>query len=273
MIDLAIIGSGPASLSAAVYAARAGLDVVIYEQNRIGGALTEIAQIENYPGFFGAGSDLAENMKKQALDAGAKIEYGECESITKDENFKLIIDGEEVESRTVLVATGSEPKKLNIEGIEKPISYCALCDGALYKDKDIVVVGSGNSAFQESIYLAKIAKTVTILAKAELKAEPYLLEKMKACENIIVKEMTESTAELLNTFDGIFVFIGKQPATSFLPEEILSEDKYIKTENYMTDIPGLFAAGDVRDGSIKQAVSASSEGAAAALAISNFLKG
>lgn len=273
MIDLAIIGSGPASLSAAVYAARGGLSVVVYERNRIGGALTEIAQIENFPGFFGPGAELAENMKKQALDAGAKIEYGECESITKNENFELTIDGEKIEAKTVLVATGSEPKRLKIEGIEKPISYCALCDGALYKDKDIVVVGSGNSAFQESIYLADIVKTVTILVKNELKAEPYIIEKLKSKDNVIVKESTVATAELLNSFDGIFVFIGKQPATSFLPEEVLSEEKYIKTENYMTKIAGLFAAGDVREGSIKQAVSASSEGAAAALAISNYLKG
>lgn len=266
MIDLAIIGSGPASLSAAVYAARAGLDVVVYERNRIGGALTEIAQIENYPGFFGPGANLAENMKKQALDAGAKIEYGECESITKDENFKLVIDGEEIEAKAVIVATGSEPKKLSLSGIKRPISYCALCDGALYKDKNIAVVGGGNSATQESLYLAKIAQKVTIFVRNELMAEACIIDRIKENNNIEIIENAKISAEKLNEFDGIFVFIGKQPATSFLPKEILSEEKYIIAPEYMTTIPGLFAAGDVRDGSIKQAVSASSEGAAAAIA-------
>ncbi len=273
MLDLAVIGSGPAALSAAIYIARAGYKVSVFEKNAIGGALTEISKIENYPGFIGTGKELAETMKNQVLAFGAKIEYGECESIKKEnDNFILSIDGENIESKAVLVATGSEPKKLQIEGIEKPISYCSLCDGALFADKKIAVVGGGNSAVQESIYLAKIAKTVTLFSRSEIKAEKHIIKNLEALSNVEVSENTEITSELLNNFDGIFVFIGKKPATNFVPKNVLDDCGFIKTEEYQTEISGLFAAGDVRKGSIKQAISASSDGAAAAIAVIDFLK-
>ena len=272
MIDLAIIGSGPAALSAAIYAARSNLRVVVFEKAKIGGALTEIAKIRNFPGYSGSGAELAKKMEEQCKGFGVKIEYGEAEKIEKqsDGSFIVMIDGEPVSARAVIVATGSEPKKLDISGIEKPVSYCAICDGALYKDKHVAVIGGGNSAIQESIHLAHIAKDVKIFVRSKITAQPNIVDHL-AWEPVVIKEDAVLSAEELNKFDAIFVYIGKKPATDFLDASILSDDGYIMTENYETKIPGLFAAGDVREGSIKQAITASADGAAAALAAVDFL--
>lgn len=266
MLDVAIIGAGPAALTAALYLVRAGLKVEIFEKSKIGGALTEIAKIENYPGFVGAGQELAKNLRTQAESAGAKITFGECESISP-----LRIDGEEIEAKTILIATGSEPRKLDIE-LKAPVSYCALCDAPLYKNRNIAVVGGANSALQESLYLAKIAKNVTVFSHSNFKAENYITEKVKNAGNISLVENVEITPELLNEYDGVFVFIGKLPATSFIDKKYLDEEGYIITNNNKVD-EGIFVAGDVRSGAIKQAAAAAADGVAAAMAIIEYLKG
>ncbi len=272
MLDLAIVGSGPAALSAAIYAARAGLEVKVFEKAKFGGALTEIAKIENFPGFMGPGAELAEKLKEQAEHAGAKFAYGELTKISESDNHILIkIDDEDFDTHSVLIATGSEPRPLSFDP-KIPVSYCALCDAPLYKGKNIAVVGGGNSAVGESIYLADIVKHLTIFSHTKISAEEYLIEKLKQHQNVEIKEAVEPTEELLNNFDGVFVFIGKRPATSFLSSEILDEKGYIKTNNYMTKIPGVFAAGDVRADSIKQALTAAADGATAALKIIDHLK-
>lgn len=271
MLDLAIIGSGPAALTAAIYMVRAGFNVEVFEKSKIGGALTEISKIENFPGFVGAGQELANNLKKQCEDSGVKISYGEVTEISKNNNFELMIDDEKVEAKTVLVATGSEPIKLDFDA-EIPTSYCALCDGPLYAQKNIAVVGGGNSAVQESIYLAKIVKTLTLFAKHDLTAEPHIIQNLKKHNNVSIKHNIEIKKHDIEKFDAVFVFIGRRPATSFLPKEILNKKGYIKTSEYMTKIPGLFAAGDVREDSVKQAITAAGEGAAAAIKITDFLK-
>ena len=264
MLDLAIIGGGPAALSAAIYAARAGLKVTVYEKGNVGGALPQIAKIENYPGFVGSGADLAKIMREQAQTAGAQFEYGECQKVKP-----LVIDDEQVDARTILVATGSEPIPLDIK-TDKPVSYCALCDGALYRNQDIAVVGGGNSAVQESLHLAKIVRHLTLFSHSKLKADTCLVAKLKALTNITIKENTTPTE--FADFAAVFTFIGKRPATSFLPTEVLTSAGYVKTDNYMTAIPGLFAAGDVRDGATRQAITAAADGAAAAIAITKFLQ-
>lgn len=271
-LDLAIIGSGPAALTAAIYAARAGFNVQVFEKAKIGGALTEIDRIENFPGFLGSGQDLADNLKKQVELAGAKISYGACEKVVRDgENIKLTIDGEELEARAVLVATGSEPKTLDLN-TTTPISYCALCDAPLYKGKNIAVIGGGNSAIQEALYLSEIVNQIVLYSHSGLKADAVLLDKIKERGNIEIHENAMPTDAELNNFDGIFIFIGKRPATSFLASEILDEKGYIKTKNYASEIAGIFAAGDVRADSVKQAITAAADGAAAALEIVNYLK-
>lgn len=265
-LDLAIIGSGPAALTAALYAARFGLHVAVYERDIYGGALTQISHLANFPGFEGKGTDLAEKLKAQASSAGAEFHYGTCESLSP-----LTIDGEEISARTILIATGSEPRKLDFE-LSVPVSYCALCDAPLYSGKNIAVIGGGNSAVGESLYLADIAKSVTIISHSDPKADSAFLSQVKTRENIRLLTNTTPTKELLDTFDAVFVFIGKRPATTFITESILDDCGYIITdEHYQTSIPHIFAAGDVRQGAIRQAITASAEGAAATIAIHDYL--
>lgn len=302
LLDLAIIGGGAAALSAALYAARAGLNVEAFERGTIGGALAEIAKLSNYPGYTGPGPDLAKNMREQATSAGAKISYGECTDLRKDQDlFTITIDGEEIQARAVLVATGSEPRELGFTP-EKPVSYCALCDGDLVKGKKVAVVGGANSAVQEGIYLADLARSVTIISHSPLKADNCLREKLSAVKNVEVLENTEATPELLDTFDHVFVYIGKKPATSFLQNisrkrKILDDSGYILTNvdsfsaldvdsgkkiidlsisstksPHETAISGLFAAGDVRAGAVRQVITAAGDGATAAIEITNSLK-
>ena len=272
-IDLAIIGGGPAALSAAIYAARAGLNVTVFEKQHFGGTLTEISHLANYPGFDGPGQELADSLKDQAKSAGAKTEFGTCTAISQsDGSFALTIDGEAVLARSVLVATGSEPITLDL-ATDKPISYCALCDAPLYKDKNVLVIGGGNSAVGEAIYLADIAAHVTLINRSPLRAEPALQAKLRAKSNVEILENTAPDQKQLAQADGIFVFIGKRPASDFLPPAVLGNDGYVKTDsNFMTPVAGLFAAGDVRAGAVRQAITAAGEGAAAAIAITNYLQ-
>lgn len=270
MIDLAIIGSGPAALTAAIYAARAALDVKVFERKSYGGILAEIPLIENYPGFIGSGTELAEKMRAQAMQFGVKFDYGECSQLNKlNDRFELSIDEAKIDAKTVLVATGSKPKELSFS-LNIPVSYCALCDGALAKGKNVVVVGGANSAVQEALYLSKIANQVTVITHSSFKADPILLSRLKNCHNIKTQENIEPTAKMLNQFDYCFVYIGKQPATDFLRSyDILDQEGYVICSDYsnQTKIPGLFAAGDIRAHSIKQVVTAAADGAAAAIEI------
>ena len=274
MLNLAIIGAGPAALSAAIYAARAGLSVKVFEQKSYGGVLAEIPLIENYPGFVGAGSELAQNICAQAISAGAELSYGECTEVKRlADHFELTIDDAKIFARNVLVATGSRPRALGFK-LDVPVSYCALCDGALAKDQPVAVVGGANSAVQEAIYLSNLAETVTIITHSQLKADKSLLAQLQNHPNITVREQTEPTPALLNQFRRCFVYIGKVPATDFLKaHNVLDESGYIicETDSHQTKVSGLFAAGDVRAGTTKQAITASADGAAAAIEIAQKL--
>ena len=300
VLDLAIIGSGPAALSAALYAARAGLRVSVFERANIGGALCEIAQISNYPGFTGPGRDLAAAMRRQAESAGATIAYGECTAIRSLEpsaasatpasdttaaqpatpaRFELTIDGEPVRARTVLLATGSEPRPLPF-ALTVPVSYCALCDADLAKGQDIAVVGGGNSAVQESLGLAPLVKSLTLITHSALKAEPHLITQLRALRSVTIREHLEPTPDLLNTFARVFVFIGKRPATACVADLAASTPDFYDAAGYVrgghdsahqTAIPGLYVAGDLRSDALRQVVTAAGDGAAAAVEISQSL--
>lgn len=277
MLDLAIIGGGAAALSAALYAARAGLTVTVYEKNDFGGILPQIAQLENYPGYLGPGQKLAASMRAQATAAGAQLQYGECTNLDRvEDHFELIIDGESVLARTVLVATGSQPKSLSFTP-SAPVSYCALCDGPLVQAKRVAVIGGANSAAQEALYLAHLAAQVTIITHSQLKADQELIDRVREQPNIEIIEHLEPTPENLSAYDHIFVYIGKIPATSFLDRKVLDGAGYVITDTnssalHQTIIPGLFAAGDVRQGSVKQVVTAAADGAAAAIEISTLIR-
>lgn len=308
MLDLAILGSGPAALSAGLYAARAGLSVHIYGSDEPGGTLMQIDEIANYPGFQGSGRDLAGIMRAQATSAGAKLDYGECLSVQPAGDrahpvYRLVIDDEPVDTRTVLVATGSQPIPLDFE-VRSPVSYCALCDGPLAAGKRVIVVGGGNSGVSEAIFLSPLVESITLITRSKLKAEAALQERLRALPNITIREHTLATPELLDTFDYVFVCIGKRPATSFLEDladqtvfdktagpisiEVTRELRLFDSSGYLitgrgksgahaalphqTAIPGIFAAGDVRSGVSKQAIVAAGDGAAAAIEIARFLR-
>lgn len=287
--DLVIIGSGPAALTAAVYARRAGLSVKIYERASIGGTLNEISDLENFPGFEGPGAELARTMRQQAERYGAEIRYGECTEVRRSaQGCELLVDGEKATARSILVATGAAPRRLNLpmNGEAPPFSYCALCDGALAQGKHVAMIGGANAAVQEALYLADLANDVVLITHSELKADQYLQDLLRRAENIEVRENVEPTAKMLREFDHVFVAIGKRPSSECLrglAEELLSdrglldERGYILTNEdseyaHQTVVPGIFAAGDVRHGAVQQAVTAAGEGAAAAIEIANWLK-
>ncbi|MCL2869787.1 FAD-dependent oxidoreductase [Candidatus Saccharibacteria bacterium] len=302
MMDLAIIGSGPAALTAAIYAAREGLNVTVYEKTAFGGLLVSIAQIDNFPGFPDGvnGGQLAANMQKQAEKFGAKLKYGEVSSITKNgENIELIVDGQTVVVRTVLIATGSVYKKLGVPGeseyLNRGVHYCAVCDGAFYKDKKIAVIGGANSAVQEALFLTRFAP-VNLIVRSHVKASEHLKQQLQIAiknKKIILHKHTsvleisgnsqhvtglklqaEKTFELPT--DGVFIFAGMQPANDFVKDVgiELDNDGYVKTnEKFETSQPGIFAVGDIRSGSTKQIITACGEGVTAAINIREYLEG
>lgn len=288
--DFVIIGSGPAAMSAAIYAARDKKAPLVLERDNMGGLAATISKIENYPGFIGTGAELMQTMRSQAEFFGAKFDYGEITKLAQsDAGIDLEIDGDEhLLARAVLVATGTERVRLGIPGEDLPgVSYCATCDGPLIRGQNVLVIGGGNSAVQEAFYLLKFCDKATLLVRSRLRCDDTLRERLEHEPRISVElgviptkiEQTDQELSIISedgrTFSAhnIFIFIGQRPATTFLPAEVLAKDSSIVTDkNYMTKIPGLFAAGDCRYESVHQVVTATGEGAAAAVAIRNYLK-
>ena len=256
----------------------------------MGGLAATISKIENYPGFIGTGAELMQTMRSQAESFGAKFDYGEITKLAQsDAGIDLEIDGDEhLLARAVLVATGTERVRLGIPGEDLPgVSYCATCDGPLIRGQNVLVIGGGNSAVQEAFYLLKFCDKATLLVRSKLRCDDTLRERLEHEPRISVElgvvptkiEQADQELSVISedgrTFSAhnIFIFIGQRPATTFLPAEVLAKDSSIVTDkNYMTKIPGLFAAGDCRYGSVHQVVTATGEGAAAAVAIRNYLK-
>ena len=305
--DLIIIGAGPAALSAAIYTTREDIDTLIFEKGVIGGLAAITDWVDNYPGFKDgvAGLQLAEAMQGQAERFGAKFELGEVQSLGDTGQWKrLTTTSGDYLAKTVLIATGSAYKQLGIAGEQdyfgRGVHYCATCDGAFYRDKRLVVVGGGNSAVQESLFLTKFASHIDMLVRSDrLRASEVLQQELsrhadkitvhfntttervvggppasggKVTKVIGTDQKTGQTLEIAT--DGVFVFIGLLPNTGFLEGSgvLLDELGFIRTKPSLeTDLPGVFAAGDVRSGATLQIASATGEGATAALRIREYL--
>ncbi|MDI3481420.1 MAG: thioredoxin reductase [Tepidanaerobacteraceae bacterium] len=301
MHDITIIGAGPAGLSAGIYAARAKLSTLIVERMYPGGQAAITDRIENYPGFNEgvAGAELAENMKSQAEKFGAEFLNGEVESIERQgEKFIIKLKSESLESKAVILAMGAESRKLGVKGEKeytgRGVSYCATCDGAFYANKPVMIVGGGDSAIEEALYLTRFASSVQVVHRRDrLRATKILQErafknkKIKFLWNSMVDEILgkdtveeviirnvmtgEKTSALVN---GIFVAIGWVPNTSFVKGLVkLDEQGYIITDETMnTGVPGLFAAGDIRKKPLRQVVTAVADGAIAAVEAGKYLE-
>ena len=302
--DLIIVGGGPAGMSSAIYGSRSKLKTLVLESNRkTGGQVADYEEMENYPGVPETSApELMDNFKKHAEKFGTEFARGEVVDI-ENKGFKKVVKtkDEEYITKSVILATGAEPRKLGIEGEEefkgKGVSYCATCDAEFYEGLEVVVIGNGNSAVEEALYLTKFADKVTIVviheeevmdaeklfqerAYANDKIEFFwnsTVEKIKGdglVDSVVVKNiMTGEKTDF--ECDGVFFFVGRVPSTDFLEDtEIkLDDNGYIKaTDNMETNIPGIYAAGDVRDKVVRQVVTAAGDGATAAVMAQSYLE-
>lgn len=299
--EVLTIGAGPTALASAIYTTREDIETTLLEKGVIGGWTAVTDWIDNYPGFPDgiSGLDLAENMRKQAERFGAKIELADVLSISREgQLLKLETTDGDMLAKAVLVATGSQYKKLEIKGEDeyyaRGVHYCATCDGAFYRDKRLVVVGGGNSAAQEALFLTKYATKIDLLVRGDkMRASDVLVNELENNDKITI-HLNTSTDEIVGDgklvqkvvgtnrlsnekvdfeTDGVFVFIGLNPNTGFLKGSLELDDRgLIKTNDELeTSMQGVFAAGDVRSGATMQIASAIGEGVKAALMIREYL--
>ena len=290
--DIIIIGGGPAGYTAALYAARAGLDSLLIEKISAGGQMTLTGDIDNYPGFDEGidGFTLGMKMQKGAERFGAKTEYSEVTSVNFSDKIKKIATTTGTFlCKTAIIATGANPKELGIENesllIGKGVHYCAHCDGRFYKDKTVAVIGGGNSAVADALYLSRLVKKVYLIHRRNaLRAEKIYHEPLMQAANVeflwdtvVTDFITENRIRGLKTkntkseskseifCDGIFISIGRKPATDFLKDSISLDDNgyIIADETTKTNIEGVFAAGDIRTKALRQVVTATADGAVA----------
>jgi thioredoxin reductase (NADPH) len=298
--DVIIVGGGPAALSAAVYAGRAELRTLVIERMYLGGQVAVTWQVENYPGFPGGieGPELIGRMEAQAREFGTSFRNEEVTRIELDGDYKLVAtDKHAYRSLTLILATGAEPKKLDVPGETelrgRGVSYCGTCDGPLFRDRKVVVVGGGDAALKEALFIGRFAAHVTIVHRrgefraekihqTEVKGHPRIsVEFDTVVERINGKEKVEGVAaRSLRTnqardipCDGVFIFVGHEPNTGFLcnlfPNQCMGE---IETGlDMMTSVPGIFAIGDVRKNSYRQIATAVGEGATASIAAEHWI--
>ncbi len=301
--DVIIIGAGPAGMTSAIYTKRSGLNVLVIEQGMPGGQAATTHAIENYPGFKEpiSGPDLMLNFFEQMMSFGVEMVTKRVEKINISEPVKEVVTSDATyQAKALILASGAQPRLLGAEGEGKyrgkGVSYCATCDGFFFKDKDVVVVGGGDSALEESLYLSKICKSVTIIHRREtFRGAKILQDRVYAAENITVmmdymveeiagtedkvtalqiKHVNTEEASSLAT-DGVFIFVGYLPNADYIvPENGLLQDGlgYIGTdETLMTDQPGVFVAGDLRVKTLRQVTTAVGDGALVNVAVERYL--
>ncbi|MBF7104092.1 thioredoxin-disulfide reductase [Pediococcus pentosaceus] len=290
--DVVIIGAGPAGMTAALYASRANLSVVMLDRGIYGGQMNNTADIENFPGFKSVlGPDLSKDMYESSTQFGAEYAYGSVESIRDDGTTKLVKTdmGDEFEAKVVIIGTGSEYKKLGVPGEEdfngRGVSYCAVCDGAFFKGTDVVVVGGGDSAIEEGLYLTQLASKVTVIHRRDqLRAQKIIQDrafanpKMEFVWNSNVTEVVgegKVTGVKVNNNQtgedsfieaaGVFIYVGVKPMTAaFADLGILDEQGWIPTDDHMhTKVTGILAVGDVRKKDLRQITTAVGDGGVA----------
>jgi thioredoxin reductase (NADPH) len=302
MYDLIIIGGGPAGLTAGIYAVRSGLNTLVLERSEISGQIALADMVENYPGFPSiSGRELMEKYKNHAREAGVETMITEVLSI-RSEGIKKVIstDSGSFESRAVILATGANPKHLNVPGekdfLSKGVSYCALCDGPFFRNKTVIVVGGGNSAITDALFLSRIARKVYVVHRRDrLRATKILQDRAFASSNIefvfnsciteivggkgeirrvekvILKDLKSGNVRELAT-DGVFIYVGIHPNTEIVNVE-KDEEGYIKTNRSLeTSEKGIYAAGDCRDTNIWQVAAAVRDGALAATAANEYVE-
>ena len=291
--DVAIIGAGPAGMTAAVYASRANLSTVMIERGMPGGQMANTEEVENFPGFeMVTGPDLSTKMFEHAKKFGAKYQYGDIKSVEDKGDYKVVdLGNSQITAHVVIITTGAEYKKIGVPGEQelggRGVSYCAVCDGAFFKGKKLFVIGGGDSAVEEGTFLTKFADSVTIVHRRdELRAQKILQdrafkndkidfiwshtlktinEKDGKVGSVTLASTVDGTEQTLDA-DGIFVYIGMKPLTApFKNLGITNDVGYILTDEEMqTSIPGIYAAGDVREKGLRQIVTATGDGSIAA---------
>lgn len=297
MFDCVVIGGGTAGMTAAIYLLRAGKSAMILESTALGGQITASARIENFPGLLGvSGIEYADKLAEQVFHFGGAIEPVEVAGIERQEEHFVVrtTDDETYEARSVIIATGAAHRHLGLEREESlaGVSYCAVCDGAFYKGKEVLVVGGGNSAVQSALSLAELCKKVTLIHRRDgFRAEPVLMDRMRRTENIeirtggVLKELLgeDQLTGVVADFggnseeisaDGLFIAVGQKPANEPFANFVdLDEEGYIDAdESCTTKTPGIFAAGDCRKKAVRQLVTAAGDGAAAGLAAIRYLE-
>ncbi|AOH57066.1 thioredoxin-disulfide reductase [Peribacillus muralis] len=299
--DVVIIGAGPAGMTAAVYTSRANLSTLMLERGVPGGQMANTEEVENYPGFDTIlGPELSTKMFDHAKKFGAEYAYGDVKEIIDGEEYKTIIAGsKEFKARSIIITSGAEYKKIGVPGEKelggRGVSYCAVCDGAFFKEKELFVIGGGDSAVEEGVYLTRFASKVTIVhRREELRAQKILQDRAFANEKVdfiwnhTLKEINEEGGKvggvtLVSTVngeetkldaDGVFIYIGMLPLTKpFESLNILNAMGYIETNDRMeTRVPGIFAAGDVREKTLRQIVTATGDGSIAAQSVQHYVE-
>ncbi|MFC9600316.1 thioredoxin-disulfide reductase [Peribacillus butanolivorans] len=299
--DVVIIGAGPAGMTAAVYTSRANLSTLMLERGVPGGQMANTEEVENYPGFDTIlGPELSTKMFDHAKKFGAEYAYGDVKEIIDGEEYKTIVAGsKEFKARSIIISSGAEYKKIGVPGEKelggRGVSYCAVCDGAFFKEKELFVIGGGDSAVEEGVYLTRFASKVTIVhRREELRAQKILQDRAFANEKInfiwnhTLKQINEEGGKvggvtLVSTVngeeevmdaDGVFIYIGMLPLTKpFEKLGILNATGYIETNDRMeTRVPGIFAAGDVREKTLRQIVTATGDGSIAAQSVQHYVE-
>ncbi|MCG0820704.1 thioredoxin reductase (NADPH) [Lactiplantibacillus plantarum] len=298
--DVIIIGAGPAGMTAALYASRANLSVLLLDRGIYGGQMNNTAAIENYPGFKSVlGPDLAKDMYESATQFGAEYAYGSVESVEDRGDVKIVTtDSDTFETKALVIGTGSEYRKLGVTGENtyggRGVSYCAVCDGAFFRNKHVVVVGGGDSAIEEGTYLTQLADKVTVIHRRDqLRAQQILQDrafanpKMEFVWNSNVTEIIGDDKKVTGVkvnnnktgedseiaVDGVFIYVGINPITKpFSNLGITDENGWIETNDHMeTKVPGIFAVGDVRKKDLRQVATAVGEGGTAGQGVYTYI--